>query len=284
MADTITAGAMQALSLRRRERWAQTPQTRTPTPEAAIPLIERLGVVTLYPLSPELPDLLHAYVGNDTERAVLPSWDSPMGDVYTWRWTLGRQSAAFYSAFLRGRPTWVSWALLPAVLRLRGELRTPDELYDARVISADAYRIAHVLDEASEPLPTGELRQRAGFPTGKPQRAAYLRAIAELETRLLLAKVFPADGEGENMHHALVANLYRQHIQQAEQLTREAAFDALLASYLPNAVYAVPKVLARQFGLPEAELRAALDRQVASGNAKPVTLPEQVGVCYLWIE
>src|SRR5579883_87333 len=161
MADTITAGAMQALSLRRRERWAQTPQTRTPTPEAAIPLIERLGVVTLYPLSPELPDLLHAYVGNDTERAVLPSWDSPMGDVYTWRWTLGRQSAAFYSAFLRGRPTWVSWALLPAVLRLRGELRTPDELYDARVISADAYRIAHVLDEASEPLPTGELRQRA---------------------------------------------------------------------------------------------------------------------------
>ena len=40
-------------------------------------------------------------------------WDSPAGEVYVWRWALGRKEVAFYSAIVRKRPTWVSWTLLP---------------------------------------------------------------------------------------------------------------------------------------------------------------------------
>ena len=176
----------------RLERWGQTSATRIADPEAARPLVERVGIATLFPASPELPNLFHAYTGDPNARTE-SAWDSPAGQVYGWRWALGRTEAAFYTAIVRSRPTWVSWTLLPAVLRLRGELRTPDELYDAGELSEPAYRIAQALEAAGGVLTTGELRQHAGFPTGKAERAAYLKAVEALDTRLMLAKVFALD-------------------------------------------------------------------------------------------
>ena len=276
----VDGNLIQSLQARRREHWGQTPETRTPTPEAASALIERVGIATIFPVSSELPNLLHAYVGNDTEQPT-SDWDSSSGHVYTWRWELGRKNAAFYSAIARGRPTLVSWSLLPAVLRLRGDSRTPDELYDTGVLSADAYRIAQALDEASDPLSTGELRQRAGFPTGKSQRAAYLHGVAELESRLLLAKVFLPGGEGEDMHHALVSARFKEFASAADLLSAEGAYDQFLATYLPQAVYVAPKLLARHLSLPEKDLVAALDRLVDSGRATSRSLPGYPTVRYL---
>src|SRR5215469_14966419 len=224
----VDSNDVQSLQARRREHWGQTPETHTPTPEAATALIQRVGIATLFPVSSELPNLFHAFVGNDTEQPT-SDWDSSSGHVYAWRWELGRQNAAFYTAIARGRPTLVSWTLLAAVLRLRGDTRTPDELYDTGVLSADAYRIAQALDEASDPLPTGELRKRAGFPTGKAQRAAYLRGVAELESRLLLAKVFLPGGVGEDMHHALVSARFKDYAMAADLLNAEEAYDRFLA-------------------------------------------------------
>ncbi len=278
----VDSNLIQSLQARRRKHWGQTPETRTPTPEAATELIQQVGIATVYPVSSELPNLLHAFVGNDTEQAT-SDWDSSSGHIYTWRWELGRKNAAFYTAIARGRPTLVSWALLPAVLRLRGDSRTPDELYDTGVLSDDAYRIAQALDEASDPLPTGELRKRSGFPTGKSQRAAYLRGVAELESRLLLAKVFLPGGEGEDMHHALVLARFKEFAMAADLLTTEEAYDQFLATYLPQAVYVAPKLLARHLGLPEKDLVAALDRLVAGGQATTAQIPGYSTACYLML-
>ena len=63
------------------------------------------------------------------------------GEVYGWRWGIGRPAAASYTTFVMRRPTWVSWDLLPAVLRLRAPCSTPDELHGAGAISAGA--LAH---------------------------------------------------------------------------------------------------------------------------------------------
>jgi hypothetical protein len=135
------------------------------------------------------------------------------------------------------------------------------------VLSADAYRVARVLEAAGGALRTGEIRRQAGFPTGKPQRAAYLRAVQELDRRLLLAKVFAA-GDGEpDMHHALVRIRYPEHVAAAERLTRDEALDSVLATYLASAVYALPGALAKQLAVPERELRAGLDRLVATDRA-----------------
>ena len=269
------------LHARRLERWRQTPATKLAGHADAPELIGRVGVATLYPASPEVPDLFHAYMG-DPDAKTEQKWDSPSGEVYSWRWTLGRAGAAFYGVLVRNRPTLVSWELLPAVLALCGETRTPDELYDGGELSPAAYRVAQTLDRAGGALTTGELRREAGFPTGKEQRQTYLKAVDELDSRLLLAKVFAADGD--ELSHALIAQRFPGHAEAARKITRTAAWDRLLAVYLPNAIYAAPANLARHLKLPEAELRAALDRVVASGQAEETELPGYKGACYVWME
>jgi hypothetical protein len=265
----------------RLERWGQTSATRIADPEAARPLVERVGIATLFPASPELPNLFHAYTGDPNARTE-SAWDSPAGQVYGWRWALGRTEAAFYTAIVRSRPTWVSWTLLPAVLRLRGELRTPDELYDAGELSEPAYRIAQALEAAGGVLTTGELRQHAGFPTGKAERAAYLKAVEALDTRLMLAKVFALDDD--EMRHALVALRYPEAVAAAEALSRDEALAQLLGAYLPQAVYALPTPLARHLKLDERELRAGLDRLAAQNQAQTAALPGVKGAVYVWAD
>lgn len=268
------------LYARRLERWRQTAATRLTGPGDAPDLIQRVGIATLYPASSEVPDLFHAYMG-DPDAKTEQKWDSPSGEIYSWRWTLGRAGAAFYGVLVRNRPTLVDWGLLPAVLRLAGETRTPDELYDAGELSPAAYRVAQALERADGALSTGALREEAGFPTGKDHRQAYLKAVDELDSRLLLAKMFAADGD--EMTHALVAVRFADHSEAARLLSRERAWDQMLGAYLPNAAYAVPTILARHLKLPEHELRAGLDRLVASGHARTIELAGQKGFCYAWV-
>lgn len=269
----------ETLHVRRLENWRQTAQTRIPDAGAGANLIERVGLATLYPVSPEIPNLFHAYVGSP-EATTDSGWDTPSGQVYAWRWEIGRPARACYAAIVRTRPTWVSWSLLPAVLRLRAALDAPHDLYAAGQLSAGALRIADALGAAGGALGTGELRQEAGFPTGKTQRAAFLRAIAELDGQLLLAKVF-ADGDTD-MRHALVRRRYPDQVAAAERLTREAALDQLLAAYLPPAVYAVPPALAKALKLPAAEIRAGLERLVAADWAAIRTVPGRNEPIYVW--
>src|SRR5258707_1772227 len=129
----------------RLERWSQTPATRLSAAAAAVPLIQRVGIATLFPASPEVPNLYHAYMGDPTAPTD-SKWDSPSGEVYTWRWLLGRRGVAFYGNVVRRRPTFVAWDLLPAVLGLLGDGRMPAELSDSGTILADAYRLAQALD------------------------------------------------------------------------------------------------------------------------------------------
>ena len=80
----------------RLQNWCQTPVTRLPGDHMAPAFIERVGVATLYPASPEIPNLFWAYVGDPNARTD-SGWDTPSGEVYSWRWKVGRKSAAFYT-------------------------------------------------------------------------------------------------------------------------------------------------------------------------------------------
>jgi hypothetical protein len=271
--------AVATLTQRRLVNWRQTPDTRIAGDDEAPALIDQLGIITLYPASPEVPNLYHAYMGDPTAKTEA-KWDSPSGVVYSWRWTLGRREAGFYAVLVRKRPTFVSWQLLPAALRLFADLRMPDELYDLGVISNAAYRITQALEAAGGSLTTGELRAAAGFPAGREQRTAYLKAVEELDTGLLLAKFFtPGD---DDAHHALLYLRYREYVDAAERLTREDALDTVLRIYLPTAAYAAPTILARQLRLEEAELCAGLDRLAETGHADKRMLPGYKGACYVW--
>ena len=277
------ASGFEEMQAARRVRWHQTATDRIADPEGAARLIDVAGVATLYAASSEIPNLFHAYTGDPVAKTD-SGHSSPSGEVYGWRWALGRRETAFYSVLVRGRPTWVGWAMLPALLMLCGETRSPDDLYAAGEISAEAQRIARVLGGVDGALSTGELRRQAGFPTGKPQRAAYLKAVDELDTRLLLAKVFSPQEDDIEMRHALVRVRYPDAVVAAAGLTREAALDTFLAAYMPLAVYAMPALLAKDMRLPEVELRAGLDRLVGAGRATTLALPGQKGGCYRWAD
>ena len=274
------ARTAEALIEHRHTRWRQTPETHIVGDEDAPALIDRLGIVTLYPASPEVPNLYHAYVG-DPNAKTEAKWDSPSGTVYSWRWTLGRKEAAFYAVLVRKRPTFVSWEMLPVALRLFADLRMPDELYDLGVISASAYRIAQALEASGGVLSTGALRDATGFPAGRDQRAAYLKAMEELDTRLLVARFF-AKGD-DDAHHALVYMRYREYVDAAEKLTREQALDHLLRTYLANAAYAAPHRSrppptvggSRTAGRPGPLGRGGSSRERA-------LLPGYKGECFVW--
>ena len=274
---------LERLEERRRRGWHQTPDGRLADAEAGAAFVRRAGVVTLFPASSEVPDLFHAHVGDPQARTEM-KWSSPTGEVYGWRWGIGRPAAASYTTFVMRRPTWVSWDLLPAVLRLRAPLGTPDELHGAGALSAGALRIARVLTDCDGVLSTGVLRALAGYPTGKAERAAFLRAVAELDDRLLLAKVFA--GDDDDMRHALVHVRYPEHVAAARALTAEAALDRLLMTYLPLAAYTRPAPLAKAMGLPAADVVAGLERLAGAGYAVPVPGPERAkeGPRFAWAE
>lgn len=265
---------------KRLHHWCQTPETCLPGESMAPAFVERVGVATLYPASPEFPNLFSAYVG-DPNTKTDAGWETPSGEVYAWRWSLGRRSAAFYTALIRRRPTWIRWSLLPAILRLCGALRSPEELYDAGQLSASAYRIAQRLEAAAGALATSELREQAGFPRGTSSRAAYLKAVEELEAHLLLAKVFLS--EGDTMHHTLVRKQYPDQVAAAKCLSLDEALDQFLQVYLPQAVYANPPGLAKDLGIPVAALSTAFEHLMAARQVVQIKLPRNVNG-YLWCE
>ncbi len=266
------------IAQQRLQNWRQTAETRLSRVGMAPAFIERVGVATLYPASPEFPNLFSAYMGDPSAKTD-SGWDTPSGEVYTWRWTLGQRSAAFYTALLRRRPTWICWSLLPAILRLCGAQRSPAELYEAGQLSANAYRLAQTLETAAVPLATPELREQAGFPRGTSSRAVYLKAVEELEAHLLLAKIFL--NEDHSMHHTLVQLQHPDQVAAAARLSLKEALDQFLQVYLPQAVYANPSVLAKDLKLPVAALSLAFERLLAAHQIAQIPLARNAnGYCW----
>ncbi len=258
MPTTISEVAIAPVQQRRDEHWGYTPATRLSSWAAAPALIERAGFATLFPASPEVASLYAAFVGPGVPTD--SGHSTPSGEVYSWRWELGRREVAFYGTLVRGKPTWVAWDVLPAILRLRGDLRPAGEQHAAGELSADALRLAEALASNGGTLTTGELRRLAGFETGRERRAAYLKAVAELDRRLLVGRGFgPADDpDDHDMRQTLIAMRHPGAIAAAEEMDDDAALRLVLTRYLSAAVFVRPTVWSRHFGLARADVDRCL--------------------------
>lgn len=250
--------AIAPVQQRRDEQWGYTEATRLSSWTDAPALIERVGLATLFPASPEVASLYAAFVGSGVPTD--SSHSTPSGDVYSWRWELGQREAAFYGTLVRGKPTWVAWDLLPAILRLRGDLRPAEEQHAAGQLSDDALRLAEALASNGGTLTTGELRRLAGFETGRERRAAYLKAVAELDRRLLVGRGFgPADDpDDHDMRQTLVAMRHPEAIAAAEEMDDDAALRLVLPRYLSAAMFVRPVLLSRHLGLARADVERCL--------------------------
>ncbi|HWD41735.1 MAG TPA: hypothetical protein VG944_23030 [Fimbriimonas sp.] len=231
--------------------WRQDGQRNLPDSASAVQMIDEMGLVTLYGASPEFPSLLLAHVGTPNYIAEA-SWDSPAGFVYEWRWDLGKTRSAFYSTIVAKKPTWVSWKLLPTVLAAVMNRTPAKELYNSGELSRDAWKVYEALDASDEPLTTKQLRITAGFPTGKENRAAYLKAVEELETYLYLAKVFAPASEADEMSHGLVAKLYPEAWKEAYGTDLHAAVEKLVLNHAEHSAYIDGTIFARHLRLQAA--------------------------------
>lgn len=257
---------LEDLKAMRLANWRQDGKRKLADPREAISFIEEVGISTLFAASSEFPDLYRGHMG-DANAKTQASWDSPSGHVYSWRWEIGRPHAAFYASIVAGKPTWVSWEMLPYLLAACMEMRTPDELYDSGLISESAYKIASAFEDKDGVLSTKDLRTRGGFPTGKDNRARYLKALAELEGLLLVANRFAAGQDDTDMDHALVDYHYRDFAEQARKIGPDQGLKGLLERYLPRAVYLDTKAFARHLRLDATALDCAIGELVVGGFA-----------------
>lgn len=226
--------------------------------DAAGPFMERMGICTVYPASPEVPNLFHAYL-SDPEAKTDSSWDSPSGEVYTWRWRLGATDAAFYG-LIGKRPTWVAWDLLPSVLAVFMERRSISELYSEGLLSQESMRIGEAFQGAGGILSTKELRMRAGFPKGKENRASYEKALEELERKLIVAKKLGGSEKDDVMFHALVADRHADAVAKACQISLVEGISNILDRYLRAAQYLAPKAFNKFFKFPQEAFEEAISR------------------------
>jgi hypothetical protein len=259
---------LERLEARRRRAWCQDGERTVPDPEAARAFVDRVGIATLYAASPEIPSLYQAHM-SDPKPPTFASWDSPSGHVYTWRWALGNAHAAFYGAVVAKKPTWVAFDLLPALLGGLADRRTPRELFEAGELSSDALRVAEAFVGSGGILATAELRDRAGFPKGKENRAAYLKAVEELDARLMLAKRFTGEGE-DAMGHAWVRDHYAREWEAGAALDPTDALATVLDRVLVHAATLDPKVLARHLRVPPARMDAAFHLLADRDRARPL--------------
>ena len=266
---TLTVVNIEEAKAQRLSNWRQDGKHNLPDSASAVSMIDTMGLVTLYGASPEFPSLLLAHVGSPNYVAEA-SWDSPAGFVYGWRWDLGKTSSAFYSSIVAKKPTWVSWQLLPTVLAALMVQTEPAELYESGQLSRDAWKIFQALDEFEVPLSTKELRARAGFPTGKENRAAYQKGVEELETQLLLAKVFSPDGEGDEMSHGLVAKLYPDAHRAAMSVGASDTVRRLLLNHVRHSSFVDSALFARHLRLPPAEVQQQVSSLIEERVLEPV--------------
>lgn len=246
-------------------KWHQTPSTKISGPEEAIPFINQAGMVTLYPASSEIPNLYHAYMG-DPDAKTNSSHSSPSGYVYSWRWLIGQKQSAFYSSIVRDRPTWISWDFLPVILKLRGGVPKSEELYEKGELSQGAYTIAQILESSEDTYSTERLRYKGGFLKGKENRNAYLKAIAELEEHMILAKIFSEDAEDTSMYHVSIAQRYPTIVKQSQQIVDHQAMDLLVDKYLSHAAVVLPKTLSKHLKIDAVNLIAVLEERCDSGH------------------
>lgn len=257
---------IQEIKQRRLKSWCQDGHDRVPDSQAAIGFVNRLGIATLYSASPEVPNLYWAYVSEAGVKSEA-KWDSPSGHVYGWRWDLGRSDAAFYGSFVAKKPTWISWGLLPLVLGFAMDRRDPEMQYSDGLISNEAIRILRAFEGTNGTLSTKDLRQRAGFPTGKAERAAYLRGVEELDSRLMLAKTFDVGGEADDMFHSLVRMKYGTQFTDAMKMEPDEALTKFLAAYLAQSVYFDSKLFCKHIRVPRARFENAISELVSDGRA-----------------
>jgi hypothetical protein len=245
---------MRDLDAARAKRWWRTARP-VASIERASAFIDDVGFALLFPKAGvTLPSLWEA--ASDRPIHDLPGdWGPDIERVWWWKDEIPRRRLAWYGRFLRGRPSFLSRALLADLYPRAGR---PDDFRDAG-LERDARRVAETLLK-NGPMPTSLVREAVGL-EGKNGGPRFSAALSELG-RALVATHFGAEDEGSGWPSAvleLTARAFR--IRRPGDRVRAAR------RFLGTTLVARPADLARAFGWTAAEARAALEGVVTAGEA-----------------
>jgi hypothetical protein len=232
---------------------------RVVTPRHAVRFIDAVGYCVLFPVkNVPLPSLYQAAARLRAGQG--PKWDKHAELIWGWKDELPRRRQAFYAKYFKTRGTFISLALLPHFLSMRGAPLAAGEhgrFYADGRISHDASVIWQALEEHG-PMPTLELRHACKMES-KAGNVRYKKAMLQLQC-LLAVVHFGAEQETAawaSGRFELTARAFPEQIAAARSITPEAARATLAAKYFTWHPQAQSIVVRRLFGWTKAETLAA---------------------------
>jgi hypothetical protein len=246
---TPDANPARRLGLARARRWWVVSGRRVKSIERAASFVDDVGFALLFP-APRLlaPSLWEAVTGEDAE-PFESGMESDEQRVWTWKDELPRRGMAWYGAFIAGRGSFLSPALLAALYPGEG---TVDD-HESLPLSPAAHEIARAL--ADEPLPSALLRNLIG------DRNRYQRGIAELQGQLLATTAGVQESRA-----GWPAALLELTCRRFDVGGRHSP-DVAAACFVDTMLEARPADLARAFRWPLVTARAQLDELVETARA-----------------
>jgi hypothetical protein len=216
----------------------------------AAAFVDDVGFALLFPAPRVLaPSLWEAVAGEDAE-----PFAAGMGlaeqRVWTWKDELPRRGLAWYGAFVSGRASFLSPAVLAALYPGGGDV----DDHESQRLSPTAHEIARAL--GSGPLASAALRGLVG------DRNRYQRAVAELHHHLLVTTA--GVQERRTGWPAAVLDLTCRRFDVGSR--RDPLFAA--GRLLDTLLAVTPAELARAVRWPVAEARSCLEELVGAGVAE----------------
>jgi hypothetical protein len=256
------------LEAARARNFRRLPALRVRNGRSAVGFVDAVGVCSTFYCFPEgVACLWEAVVGRARPRWPKRSHhDDGIGLTWRLKDELPAARRVYYGKILKGRPMLIALDVFPALYALaRGRQRARDYLveYAAGRLTHTARRLMDALAR-EHPQYTRELRANA-FMLEASKTREFERAMAELQQGLWVVKTEERYEPTFSYRWDLLESWLPEHVSEGRRLSRAAALDRLLARYLGAAVYSRPSLLARLFGVPPAEIEAAVGRLARRG-------------------
>ncbi len=213
--------------------------------------VEALGFCYAFTAGPgDLPGLFDVIGTRSVDR--MWSW------AWQWKDELATRRRLFYGRILRRKPTYISLTYLPYFYALSGNVGEPDDYliaYRAGALSALAREVYEEIERAGR-VNTWQLRRRFIGVRGSGSRLH--RALDELQSRFLIAKVAEMEGRGNYSYiWDLFARWMPEVAAQAAGIRGEEAAGAVLRGYLRIVGAAPPRQVEELFRWPSPLIAAA---------------------------
>ena len=240
-----------------------TARTRLTTPRDAERFLSKYGLALRYAAAPTVPlASLRSASGPANQAAALET------SLHLTNHLLGTAQGIEVNV-VGHRLVIVHRTLMPALYQLVRRGRPPTD-QDGLSLAA---RTAYALIVERREVAAGDVRRRLGAPATARHDPAY-EALGELQRHLLVDRgpfVVPTSGipylSREGYPYHLFHEAHADLVQTSRRISRDAATDRLIGTYVGAAWFTAPRTLASLFGafLTKGEILGSLERLTASG-------------------